>query len=95
MYMCMFQFLCQCCLFYIGSRTCPSDFFHCENNRCIANTRVCDGLNSCGDYSDEILCNCSDDQFRCSLGGPCVNKSYLCDNDPDCPDASDEINCRK
>ena len=36
---------------------CPRNQFTCQNNRCVAESKTCDGINDCGDYSDETtLC---------------------------------------
>ena len=42
---------------------CREDQFLCHNTRCIRASWVCDGYNSCGDWSDE---NCSEWYF-CDL----------------------------
>ena len=35
---------------------CFSDEFECDNGICISNSFVCNGINSCGDNSDEEDC---------------------------------------
>ena len=40
--------------------TCASNYFKCDNNRCIPMMWVCDGDNDCGDLSDE------DERHNCS-----------------------------
>ena len=32
------------------------DTYNCYNGRCVALSSVCDEVNSCGDFSDEIDC---------------------------------------
>ncbi|CAD5206311.1 unnamed protein product [Bursaphelenchus okinawaensis] len=43
-------------LFYRwATASCPGRFeFHCENSRCISDSLRCDGVDNCGDQSDEI-----------------------------------------
>uniref|UniRef100_H2YHN0 VPS10 domain-containing protein n=1 Tax=Ciona savignyi TaxID=51511 RepID=H2YHN0_CIOSA len=66
----------------------------------------CDGVDDCGDDSDEFDCNttssvqpshhlpCFSDllQFRCG-NGICIFRFYKCDGDNDCGDWSDERGC--
>ena len=79
---------------YCSVRLCKAGFFKCANNRCIRESDHCNGLNDCGDFSDELHCRCEDEdnQFRCSIG-PCISNHLRCNSVPDCPDASDEMGC--
>ena len=37
---------------------CPSSYFLCSNKKCQGPSKMCDGINDCGDNSDETIgCN--------------------------------------
>ncbi|KAF4796728.1 hypothetical protein TURU_081715 [Turdus rufiventris] len=78
-----------------GSRKCKKGYLHCMNGRCVASRYWCDGVDNCGDNSDEVPCNktsCAATEFRCR-DGTCIGNSSRCNQFIDCQDASDEMNC--
>uniref|UniRef100_A0A8C5PHX3 F5/8 type C domain-containing protein n=1 Tax=Leptobrachium leishanense TaxID=445787 RepID=A0A8C5PHX3_9ANUR len=87
---------------------CQPGQFQCHNGHCVpAGTFgvVCNGVNDCGDQSDEIYCGtapsplsparwgCQRSQFYCKASGVCIEVSQRCDGLPDCSDAADERGC--
>lgn len=36
---------------------CPAQTFQCDNGKCIPQNQKCDGMDSCGDGSDEATCD--------------------------------------
>ena len=36
---------------------------------------------------------CTDEEFKCVMGGKCINAALFCDGLPDCIDMSDEFHC--
>ncbi|KII61180.1 Low-density lipoprotein receptor-related protein 2 [Thelohanellus kitauei] len=74
---------------------CQKTEFACDNNKCIERTSRCDGIDDCGDNSDE---RCSDsclDKYYCFPTKKCLPKETICDERIDCPDGSDEQGCLK
>ncbi|XP_017304904.2 low-density lipoprotein receptor class A domain-containing protein 3-like, partial [Diaphorina citri] len=57
---------------------------------------MCDGIDNCGDNSDESHCPsiklCSEANFKCANGN-CIKKELECDQYNDCGDNSDEEGC--
>ncbi|GIY59173.1 sortilin-related receptor, partial [Caerostris extrusa] len=77
------------------SIACKDDEFKCSNFKCIPKSKMCDGVNDCGDYSDEgKQCDstCDTGKFQCKNGN-CIHNTFLCDFDDDCGDMSDEQDC--
>ncbi|XP_076438284.1 sortilin-related receptor-like [Babylonia areolata] len=83
--------------------TCNAYEFRCLSGFCVSQTSICDGVNDCGDWSDEEYCdwpnttsspprNCSSGQFSCS-SGQCIPLYQRCNNVYDCQDNSDELDC--
>ncbi|KAJ8925441.1 hypothetical protein NQ315_009274 [Exocentrus adspersus] len=82
---------------------CNVDEFSCDNKKCIPVQWICDGVNDCGDNTDEKreLCshsldgtlqfsaNSCENGFRCK-SGHCISLSSVCDGKHDCYDDSDE-----
>ena len=56
---------------------CHPSNFTCDNGRCIIHDLECNGINDCGDYSDEK--NCSEWTGNCSIGSYHRCIKYLLD----------------
>ena len=74
-------------------KACPDGQYACysasNNPKCIPQAYVCNGLNDCGDLSDEQGCGCASDKFTCK-NQQCIPIQYKCNGYPDCDDQSDE-----
>ncbi|KAJ8934130.1 hypothetical protein NQ314_013589 [Rhamnusium bicolor] len=84
---------------------CNVDQFNCDNKKCIPVEFLCDGMDDCGDNTDEKPELCShasqssftisvthtscENGFRCK-NGDCIDLEYVCNGKHDCYDGSDE-----
>ncbi|XP_059389149.1 sortilin-related receptor-like isoform X1 [Carassius carassius] len=81
-------------------KTCDGYSFQCSNGMCVSLEWKCDGMDDCGDYSDEANCASPTDEPGCShyfqyecKNGRCVPAWWKCDGENDCGDWSDESQC--
>nr|XP_032822651.1 SCO-spondin-like [Petromyzon marinus] len=87
---------------------CREGQFACHGGGCVPagpGGAVCNGVNDCGDGSDEMYCGsalrptvgprhgCPTGQFHCAGTGTCVPASWRCDGHDDCGDGTDEAGC--
>ena len=66
-----------------------NDIFVCRNSLCIAQDKVCNVVDDCGDGSDEETCT---NVFRCHSKERFIPVTEKCDGTVDCLDFSDECN---
>ncbi|KAK2172483.1 hypothetical protein NP493_958g01022 [Ridgeia piscesae] len=69
---------------------CGSSEFQCQNNRCVPEETRFNGVNDCGDNSDEVSVPCRPPAFTCLHPKKCIVMSWVNDNVADCDDGSDE-----
>ncbi|XP_058577648.1 complement factor I isoform X1 [Neofelis nebulosa] len=71
-----------------------NDSFHCVNGKYIPQKKTCNGVNDCGDQSDELCCKgCRGKSFLCK-SGVCIPNKYKCNGELDCITGEDEIGCK-
>ena len=66
---------------------CAWHMFKCANNACVSSSLLCDGVNDCGDNSDETCGggSCEED-LDCGIDGKCINNKCFqtCEDNNDC-----------
>ncbi|XP_032541051.1 complement factor I isoform X3 [Chiroxiphia lanceolata] len=73
---------------------CSDGEFHCVNKKCISLSKTCDGINDCGDLSDELCCReCRDNSFHCR-SNICIPNKNVCNQETDCLTGEDEARVR-
>ncbi|KFP00828.1 Low-density lipoprotein receptor-related protein 2, partial [Calypte anna] len=64
--------------------------WQCRNRVCIVAEWKCNGIDDCGDSSDEDVCApCPPGMVRCDEG-KCILESLMCNDEDDCLDGTDE-----
>lgn len=83
---------------YAPPSQCPPDMFQCvEKKHCIPIAYLCDGIDNCGDGSDESSevsgpcenVQCTETQMKCDKT-TCIVSNWICDGEKDCLDGTDE-----
>ncbi|XP_048885965.1 low-density lipoprotein receptor-related protein 3 isoform X2 [Brienomyrus brachyistius] len=89
----------------LGQSSCQGDEFLCANGKCLPRAWKCNGLDECGDSSDERACAPPPTEARPGLCPPgtvpcpqgqsvrCLPEARLCDGSRDCVDGTDEAHC--
>lgn len=73
--------------------TSPS--FQCVNGKHIPQEKACNGVNDCGDQSDELCCKgCRGNASLCK-SGVCIPDQYKCNGEVDCITGEDESRCEE
>lgn len=75
--------------------------YQCDNHKCVPRYQLCDGINNCGDGSDENnMTLCANNMKACNplteytcANKKCIDRAQLCDFADDCGDSSDELGC--
>ncbi|NXI59192.1 CFAI factor, partial [Chloroceryle aenea] len=71
-------------------RACSDSEFHCVNKKCVPLSKTCDGINDCGDLSDELCCReCRNNSFHC-WSDICIPNKNVCNKEADCLTGEDE-----
>ncbi|XP_055757182.1 complement factor I [Salvelinus fontinalis] len=67
--------------------------FRCVNDKCVSLEQTCDGVDHCGDRSDEMCCTAcrGNSAFLCK-SGVCLSKEAVDDGMMDCLGGEDEMN---
>ncbi|KAL1249212.1 hypothetical protein QQF64_020217 [Cirrhinus molitorella] len=64
--------------------------FVCANGKCLPDGKACNGIDDCGDNSDEMCCqSCRDNGFHCK-SGVCIPRHAFKDGIRDCLGGEDE-----
>ncbi|XP_013914102.1 PREDICTED: low-density lipoprotein receptor-related protein 2-like [Thamnophis sirtalis] len=70
--------------------SCLAGQWQCKNKVCIMEDWKCNGVDNCGDHSDEEFCaHCPETMFHCDQG-KCILESLMCNGGADCLDGTDE-----
>ncbi|XP_060092506.1 very low-density lipoprotein receptor-like [Heteronotia binoei] len=70
---------------------CLTGQWQCRNRVCIMEDWKCDGIDNCGDLSDENCVHCPEGMRKCDKE-QCILESAMCNGAEDCRDGTDEPN---
>ncbi|XP_069037275.1 low-density lipoprotein receptor-related protein 3 [Lepisosteus oculatus] len=89
----------------LGRSSCQADEFLCGNGKCLPGSWRCNGMDECGDATDEGSCApppteappglCPPGTFQCTQAQStrCLPNSLRCNSARDCADGADEDDC--
>ena len=79
----------------IGDKTCPQTHFQCPDGYCLPVFVLCNGINDCPRWEDEMGCDTytCPGLYRCRGSLVCLHVQHVCDQVFQCPQHDDEVLC--